>query len=57
MDITRPLCHGRVISLDDDKELWVSIGVDALLTMIEIVKVRLILKAHWKNRLESTDHG
>ena len=24
VDISQPLCRGRVISLDDDKELWVS---------------------------------
>lgn len=29
-DISQPLCRGRVISLDDDKELWVSFKYERL---------------------------
>ena len=28
VDITQPLCRGRVISLDNDKELWVSFNMN-----------------------------
>ena len=30
VDITQPLCRGRVISLDNDKELWVSFKYERL---------------------------
>ena len=30
IDITQPLCQGRVICLEDDKELWVSFKYERL---------------------------
>ena len=30
VDVTQPLCRGRVISLDDDKDLWVSFKYERL---------------------------
>ena len=46
---------GSLLSMKDS--LTFAISADALLTMIEIVNVGLIVKAHWKNRIESTDPG
>ena len=33
VDITQPLCRGRVISLNNDKELWVSFKYEQLFNL------------------------
>ena len=44
VDVTQPLCRGRVISLDDDKELWVSFKYE-----------RLPIICYWCGRLNHND--
>lgn len=44
VDVTQPLCRGRVISLDDDKDLWVSFKYE-----------RLPIICYWCGRLNHND--
>ena len=34
IDISRPLCRGRVIALDDDRDQWVSFKYNSFLTYV-----------------------
>ena len=65
IDLSLPLCRGRLISIGEGKQVWISfkyegcqiyvIGVVGLLTMIETVSFGLTMKAHLHQNSVSLD--